>query len=245
MGTSSSRADGVAPRGGAWTRAKRQVTSFTRDTGASAGSAVGAFAGAVASRGHQRQARGVGWSPSVRSGQALGGLLSNIASEGLDQALGSRGLAHLVGASSTEVLSAIVDYVAGDGSLIDDIVARSATVEVLAAVFGDSDDSYAELRDRWETELDAESVIQLIALFLSQVVFQRFLVEMGERIETNAVSLADVEQKEQEVLDFIQAMVTLELGMVDPISFAWEGPEGQELLARNLAAALAQLEAYA
>jgi hypothetical protein len=143
------------------------------------------------------------------------------------------------------VLPGIADYICGNNGLLDDAIARSAAVEVLAEIFDDSDDTYSDLRERWESQLDANRVVDLISVFLSQAIYQRFLVELGHKFETNAVSAADAERKEQGVFEFIREMVMFELGEIDPLSFDWQGIEGERLIQRNLSAALGQLEAYA
>jgi len=246
MGTSSSRSGKNAPSGGDWSKARTRLTRFVRGTGSSVGAAVGAFASAVDGGGGEgRGGSGGRLAPSVKVGQALGSFLGGVASSGLDQALGSMGLEHLVGAAPHEVLSGIADYVCGNNELLDDAIARSAAVEVLAEIFDESDDMYSNLRDRWEGQLDENRVVDLMSLFLSQAIHQRFLVELGDRFDANAVSAADAELGEQRVFEFIREMVIFELGEISPLSFDWQGPEGEELIQRNLSAALDQLKEYA
>ena len=248
MGTSNSRSGDNAPTGGDWTKAKVRVTRFIRGTGSSLESALGAFVSAIGgpraiSRG---RAGGTGasagrLSSSVRRGQALGSFLSSVASDGLDQALRSIGLGHLVGAPPYDILSRVADHICGNGGPLNDAVARSAVVEVLAEIFDESDDTYSDLRDRWDSELDEKRIVDLMSLFLSQAIFQRILADLGSQFETSSVSAIEAERKEKKVLDFIIKMVEFELGEIDPLNFDWRGPEGEELIRRNLAAALAQL----
>lgn len=249
MGTSSSRSGRNAQSGGNWSTAKTRVTKFAKGTGSSVGAAVGAFAAAVGGSGGNgssgRGGTGGRFASSVRAGQALGSFLGSVASSGLDQTLRSIGLESLIGAAPYDVLSGIADDVCGSNGLLDDVIARSASVEVLAEIFDDSDDTYSDLRERWESQLDENRVVDLISLFLSQAIYQRFLVELGHKFETNAVSAAEAERKEQGVFEFIREMVIFELGEIDPLSFDWQGLEGERLIQRNLSAALGQMEAYA
>ncbi len=246
MGTSASRGGDNAPKGAAWSNAKRQVTSFTRGSGATASSAIGAFVAATqeAKKGGGGRARGKTnrLSSAVSPGQALGSFLSGIATHGLDETLRSHGLEHLIGASSPNVISGIIDNICEQDGVLDDAIARAATVEVLAEIFDESDDAYSNLREQWDSDLDKNRVVELITLFLSQAIFQRFLADLGDKIESNAMSAAHAEQCEQEALEFIKEMVKFEIGEIDPLKFNWKGAAGERLIQRNLVAALSQLE---
>lgn len=211
MGTSSSRAGNNAPSRGDWTRAKRRVTNFTTGTGSSARSAIGGFVSAIGGR-NAVSAGGAGGgrrgrlSSSVRVGQGLGGFLSQVVSEGLDQTLRLLGLGHLVGATFHDALSGIVDHICGDSGPLDDSIARDAVVEVLAEILDESDDTYVDLRE-WGNQLNEAAVIELMSLFLSHSIFLCFLADLGDRIESNATSARHAEQREQEILRFIKDMV--------------------------------------
>jgi hypothetical protein len=249
MGTSTSRSGLNGPKGNLWSGAKRRATSFVRGTGVSAGSVVGRLVSATGGPGTSRRAVGGrrargGWASSIRSGQTLGFFLSSVASSGLDQTLRSIGLGHLIGQTPNVILPGIADHICGNGGLLDDAISRSAVVEVLAAIFDESDDTYAELRDRWDSQLDESRIVELMSLFLSQAIYQRFLVELAEKFEANALSTTEAEQRENEIFEFIKEMVKFEMGEIDPLRFDWKGPEGEEMIRRNLAAAIDQLETY-
>lgn len=249
MGTSASRGGQSSKRGGLWTAAKRHTTSLSRGTGSSVKSAVGNFVaalseggGAHGGAGRQSPARTGMFSPSVSIGQSLGGFLSGVGSVGLDETLRSSGLANLIGKSPGLVLSGIVDYLCGEGGVLDKDVARSALIEIFSEIFEDVDETYVELKQKWEEEIDKKRIQDLISLFLSQSIFQRFLSELGDRIESNAISVSRAEQLEKEILGFIKEMINFELGEIDPFNFNWQGKEGKELIQRNLEAACSLLE---
>lgn len=251
MGTSSSRSGSPSRGGSAWASAKRRVTSFTRDTGSSVGSAVSGFASAFSSQGggyRKESARGTsgggtrGKVAVVRAGQALGSFISEVGSVGLDETLRRHGLENVIGQQPAQVLNAIADHLCADGGPLDDAVSRSAVVEVLAEIFDDNEDSYADLRDRWDETLDAAALQDLMSMFLIQSIFQRFLSEFADRIESNVMSGEAAERKEKEVFDFIKEMVKFELEDIDVSSFDWRGKEGKELIERNINTALSLLE---
>lgn len=230
-----------------WSLARGQTTSFTRGTGSTVDSAVGAFAAAISSAGHGGNGGGAGGgaralASSVRAGQSLGAVLRGVASAGLDNTLRTIGLGHLVGETPAVVLSALAGYICGNGGLLDDGIARNAMVEVLATIFDISSSEYEEFRDGWNAQVDQDSFCDLMTLFIAESIFQRFISELGNCIETNAVSVAEAEAKEKDVYEFIRAMVTFELGEIDPLHFDWQGPPGGQLIRRNVNAALRQLQ---
>lgn len=249
MGTSRPRSGRNSPTGGDWVKAKVRFARFAGGTGSSVKSAVSAFASAIGEAGYGSRG-GVGTAggrggrlfSSVKAGQALGSFLSGVASEGLDQTLRSFGLGHLVGKEPHDILSEIVDYICGNGGTLDEAIARSAVVEVLAEIFSEDDDSYADLRDRWDAEFDADRIVELLSLFLAQAIFQRILSDLGDLFEKSAISASEAERKEKAVLDFIKEMVAFELGEIDSLDFDWQGSDGEELIRRNVDAALGQLQ---
>jgi len=243
MGTSSSRSDINSSRGGAWSDAKRRTTSFIRETGSSARSALESFALAVRYDEIKSGARGGGGrlSTSVKAGQGLGSFFGDVISGGLDQALRSAGLGNLIGASPSTVLSALVDYICGDGSLLNDVVARSAAVEVLAEIFDENDETYDDLRERWDIHLDKDLITKLLSLFLAQSIFQIFLIELGSKFEGNNLSAKEAAQKEKEIYELLKEIIKFDLGKIDPLKFNWKGRQGQLLIKRNLDLAISQL----
>lgn len=179
----------------------------------------------------------------MKTGQRLGAFLAGVAGRGLDTTLDFFLLGDLVGATANEVLVELVDYLSGNGATLDESVARNALSEVLAELFTDLDDGYEELREKWDEQLDPGQITTLMSVFFSQCIFQKFSSDLGDRIESNAVSASEVARIEQEVLSYIREMVRFELGEIDPMDFDPQGQEGEELIGRNLSAALAQLEA--
>ena len=245
MGTSSSRAGARSPTAGEWTRAKRRTGALGAGR-TDAAAAVGAFASAVRrdSAVLQSGARATEapFSAAVQGGQLLGAFLGGVARQGLDQALRSMGLGELVGMTPYGALCALADRLGGSGATLDEAVARGAVVAVLGELMGDLEGEYDDVKAGLEGTLDRGALVDLLALFLCQVIHQRFLLDLGDRIDARAVSALEAARAEEEALDFIAAMVHFDLGAMDPLALDWEGAEGARLVERNLAAALALLE---
>jgi hypothetical protein len=247
MGTSSRR---NAPRGGGWTRAKTAASQFA--SGAALASDVtsayvGAFGGSSkASRGNgggggsgRPHGAFVGAKKTARS---LGSFLGGLASKGLEQTLRDFGLDKLIGRPAPEVVSGIVDALAGPGASLDEAVARNALVEVMGELYDEGNPAYENLVDNWEAGIDRDRCVDLLELFLVEAIYQKMLSDLADRVETHSDSAAITRKKELELHDYIKEMVRFDLRQKDPLQIDWQGEEGDELIAHNLEAALAQLE---
>ena len=233
MGTSSDHKGGS---GGAWTPYKIAATGFAKNGGRNRaalalGRHVSAIGGAAAASSSSASGRAVG----SRAGRFLSGL----ASVGLDQTLDELGLHDLVGADRYEVVTALVDYLSGDGDSRDAAAARDAACDLIDALFGDVSD-YEELM---AVEVDAAEVERLLLLFLT-----KYIVNRADIIAERLNRYADAQQaraREEEIRDFVSAMLMLQLNQLDPLAVDWEGEQGTQILQTTFDAVYAQLEASA
>lgn len=231
MGTSSDHQGGS---GGAWTPYKTAATGFAKHGGSGrAGRAlrghVAAIGGASAAASSAVSGRSVG----TRAGR----LLSGLATAGLDQTLDELGLRHLVGADRYEVVAALVDYLAGNGDSRDAAAARDAACDLIDALFADITD-YGELS---AVEVDATEVERLLRLFLT-----RYVINRAEIIAERLNRYADPQEalaREEDLRQFVSAMLELQLSVVDPLAVDWEGDQGTQILQTTFDSLYAQLEA--
>tara|TARA_B100000609_G_scaffold175687_1_gene153144 strand:+ start:313 stop:843 length:531 start_codon:yes stop_codon:yes gene_type:complete len=171
-------------------------------------------------------------------------VIQSIAANGLEQTLRDEGLEHLIGRSPEEVLAGLSDHICGHGSGLDDAAARAALLDVIAEVFSDEEtNSYEELQEAWDGEMDGANLVQLLELFLSQYIVEKFLSELGDCFDKPEVNSDIASQKERDVVDFIRSMVSLELGNLNVMQFDWKSSEAQAIIDRNLEAAMRQIEA--
>ena len=204
MGTSSSY---TAPTSEGWPAAKGATTRFARQGGTGKGSMVpqrvlGAY---VAALGGPRAAAG-----RAAAGQAaarrLGGFLSAVVDRGVPQALAELGFDRLIGLDSVEVLSGLVDLLAGPGRNLEEAAARAAMITVLSEAFGNGDVSTIEM---FGEGLDAAAVAALLEKFLAEYIYRRMIEELGDRIQNGALTAEDAQRVEQDLHAFIQAEVGL------------------------------------
>lgn len=232
MGTSSRQS---SPTGGDWSRAKRQLTNWTKDGGqnselarAALGTFVTALGGAAAAAG--------GAVGGVRTAGGLGEFLSDVERDGLDAALDRRGLADLVGGEPLAVIDELAGRLSGAGDSPEEAVARDALIAVLAEIFEEAQ-TFEEME---AIAIDEDRLREFVALYLAEYIFRRVLHELGDRIRDNA-DPADAAKLEARLHDDIQALVNLDLSTIDPLDFDWTGGEGQARMRELLAEALRML----
>lgn len=239
MGTSSSY---EAPTGGKWTTAKTTATNFATQFGtddrrtsphdltAAYVAAIGGAAGAAS--------RALG---ARRTAGALGSLFGRAADVGLSDALRERGLEHLVGRPPLEVLSALVDGLAGSADTPEGAADRDA----LLALFGQElmqAATYEDLELLLVESLDAAGLMRLLQLFVLEYVYRRLRQELGNQLEKGARSPADLPAIEADLRAYLAAAVTIEFEQVDVVHFNWEGAEGASLLEKIFQSAYSQIQ---
>ncbi len=118
-----------------WQTAKGSLTRFAKGGGGGQGRAI-----RTAGRNYVRAKGGSrGATQSSRSGRSVtasvGSFLSTVANRGINAALESVGLGHLVGQNIQSVCVAIADAISPDGSHRDDTAARRAANDTIYRVF--------------------------------------------------------------------------------------------------------------
>lgn len=232
MGTAK---DDEGGKGGAWTPYKRAAMSFARHGGedraartlAGLVAVLGGAGGAVARSGG-----------GAAAGQRLGRFMAGTAEGGLAGGLTAVGLGDLVGRSRFEVLTALIDRIAGAGQDPEEQAARSAVLDVLAELLPDGD----EFEDLAALELNAEGVREALRLFLVFYIYNR----VGSILESRLARLEapdTAEARDAELRAYIRSIVALRLRDFDPLTVDWDGDEGQELIERTLRSVYRQLEA--
>ena len=90
-------------------------------------------------------------------------------------------------------------------------------------------------------QVDATEVERLLLLFLT-----RYVINRAEIIAERLNRYADPQQalaREEELRDFVSAMLGLQLSVLDPLAVDWEGEQGTQILQATFDSLYAQLEA--
>lgn len=232
MGTSRDRTSGT---GGDWTLLKRASSRYIRTLTGGSGNQTGR-ARTVLARHVPLLGGAGGAAASARAGRAgaggLGGWLADMAVGGLDSALRGTGLAELVGKDRYDIVEGLLTKFTGDGDDLDAQAARDAMCDVLDDVFADAN-SWDELADPSLTDRSGAEVLNLLEMFLTNYVYNRVPVlaeRLGRIADHEAARRADREMRE-----VIRSCVRFELPPgTDALHVAWNGPQGQQIIAAVL-----------
>lgn len=172
---------------------------------------------------------------SARSGRSstasLGGFLATVASRGLDAALKTFKLSSLVGKDAETVFAGLVNAIAPEGSTREEIAARDAVAEALCFLYEkllpdqpDAPTAFGELTE--------ELVREALIVSVSSYVYERWLVDLGRRIEEKAISASEAVRLEGEMKQYVKDAVKVDLTKVDVLGMDWKGKDGREFVQR-------------
>ena len=218
--------------------AKSSMTRFVSGGGGSGGVArVGR--NYVGARGGSRRSAKAATSGRASTGR-LGSFLSSVANRGISAAARELGLGNLAGRTASEVFAAIANRLAPSGSTLEEAAARRAVDDALFSLYKQYDLANADISSL--DQMDTDAIRSAVESSVSAYIFHRWLQELGDRIEENAVSADQAVLLEREVRDYVTQTVQLDLKDVDVMTLDWDGPEGNRIVERIYQEAYGLLE---
>ena len=170
-------------------------------------------------------------SPAGRRATArFAGFLSDVARNGFADAFTNLGLGSVVGRDLDSVIAAVTDVVCPAGADREEVAAREASTEALEEVFADIIRTGADI-----SQLDAMTaagVGKAIEAMVTSYIYNRWLGDLGVKIEEKAISPQQAVRVERRMKDFIRDAVKLDLQQKDPLKVDWRGAEGKDLMGR-------------
>lgn len=221
-------APAVLPKlsGTPWKLARRAMTAAAK-AGATAAGLTTAGRRYVAAKGGARKA-----STAATAGRAttarIGNFVSNIASRGFAEAARAVGLQRTIGQKADVVLAEVINAIAPTGTNNDDAIARRAASETLRELFEKHAVEQAGL-DALNAMTPAD-VTDTIELSVAAYIYERWLFDLSQKIEQNAVSEADAVKLERDVKDFVKGLVKLKLNGNHALQLDWKGTDGKKFV---------------
>ncbi|MHB8644379.1 MAG: Qat anti-phage system associated protein QatB [Thermomicrobiales bacterium] len=169
----------------------------------------------------------------------LGGVFAAGIRDGFAVTVERLDLGILIGQDAETVLVEFIGLLAPDGASVEEAAARRAIIETLDEVFvtyGVETDGLDAL-DR----LNAEALAEIVTLSMVNYVNARLQFELVNRLEAGRMPEADANRLMGEIRGFIRETVRYDFANVDVVSVDWEGPEGQQFVARVYEAGYALL----
>lgn len=208
-----------------WQQAKSNLTRFTKTGGkqelANAGRSY------VKARGGARRAAQSSAAGRAATGRVIG-FLSRVATRGIADALESIGLRDFLGQSVEVALAAIMNKLAPAGAGLDEAAARKAVDLALLSIF----EEYGVEADGLDKldEMDAVAVESAFQTVVSEYNFQRWLSELGKRVEEGAVSASEALRLEAIAKECIMEATRLDFRGYDILGTDWSGSESQKII---------------
>jgi hypothetical protein len=183
-----------------WSGAKGALTRLSNTRGSS--SMVKAGKSYLNSLGGSKNA-----TKAAKQGRLVGSryanFLGSVSSGGINSALQKFGLDQLIGSSSEEICSAIVNAIAPAGSTNDEAVAREALVLTMQDLYERLEaegDDFANI-----SSLSSEQVKETLIEFISNYIFVKWMYELGNSIERGNISESEAIDLERQINDLIHA----------------------------------------
>lgn len=234
MGTSKSNTGGS---GGAWTGFKRNATLFAKHGGEYR--AAMALGGYVAAMGGAAAAAAAAIAGS-RTGQSLGTFLAgSTGPDGLVGGLEAVGLERLTGEDRFIVLTELVNQFAGSGSDLEAQAARSAVLDVLDQILPNDDTTPLDT-----VQLGRAEVIDALCRYIAALIYNRAIPVIDERL-TRLENPALAQQRDQELRQYIDALVRLRLSDTSALEIDWRSSAGRDFIDSILRAVYEQIEEWA
>lgn len=233
MGTSASNSGGT---GGAWTKFKRDASTFARIGGEDrAAKTLGSYVAALGGAAAAVAAAGAG----ISTGQSLANFLAgSTGPTGVAGGLEAVGLTHLLGSDRFTILSDLLDRFAGTGSDLEAQAARNALLDVLDELLPEDADIPLQA-----VQLDESQVTETLQRYLIALIYNRAIPIIDERL-TRLENQQLAQQRDQELRQYIAVLVHLRTQSMTPLAVDWARGDGREFIESMLRAVYDQLEAW-
>lgn len=165
-----------------------------------------------------------------RTTARFAGFLSDVSRNGFAEAFKNLGLGSLVGLDLDSVIAALTDAVCPAGADREEVAAREASTEALEEVFANTIRAGADA-----SQLDAMTAADVgkaVEAMVASYIYNRWLGDLGVKIEEKAISPQEAVLVERRMKDFIRDAVKLDLQQKDPLKIDWRGTEGKDLINR-------------
>lgn len=208
-----------------WKNAKNAMSRYA-SKGSGQGSPAKAGRAYISAEGGAQKA-----AQSVISGKStarnLAKFFTTTARSDISQGLYSIGLGHLIGKDVDTVFSGLIDTLSDNGENFDENIARQAIEDAITSFYEQCSES-----QNFESleHLTEEQLKRAIEVFVSGYTYKRWLQELGNCIERNAVSEIEAIKLEVEVKIYVRDLVNLELNSRSIFSIDWNGDEGRQII---------------
>lgn len=158
----------------------------------------------------------------------LATFLSDVLKNGAKEAVQRLGLGEYIGRDAESLISIFIDLLSPPGARLEESIARKASIETISELF----EKYKVDTDGilGLDSLDADGMKEVVVLSITNYINERFQNELVNCIERGAMSENDANQLSEQIKDFIEGNVILDLQDIDLMKFDWTDREGKTLI---------------
>jgi hypothetical protein len=154
--------------------------------------------------------------------------LNNIRTDGIDKAYENLGNRKISGDSVEQVFNNLAELLSSSGGTDEETIARNAVIEALAKLYEDFDIENNPIESL--DNLTEEQTGTYLEYYLTSYIYERWLNELGFKIEESNISPAEAVRAERNAYDFIQATVSLKFDGYNLTSFDYHSEEGKAII---------------
>lgn len=227
----------ILPTPKAWGTAKSRMTGYTNNRDRS-------YLNKAAKSYIHARGGPAGAARSAMSGRQMtanfGNFLTSVLRNGINSTLQSMGLDMLIGKPANIVLMSIADKISPIGADQENSVARNAAIDTMEYLY-----NKYELNTEDITKLDSmdkEAVVDAFEFCVASYIFERWLDDLGKRLEINAISETEAVRMEQEVKEYVFEAVKYDFNDYDIISSGFSSNESERIIEQIYREAYMHLE---
>lgn len=154
--------------------------------------------------------------------------LNNILKDGIDKTYENLGIGKILGDSVEQVFNNLAEILSSGGGTDEETIARNAVIEALAKIYEDFDIENNSIESL--DNLTEEQIGTFLEYYLASYIYERWLHELGVKIEERNISPAEAVKAEKEAFDFIQASVNLKFDDYNLSSFDYNSNVGKAII---------------
>lgn len=217
--------NGDAPFSGNWSGARRSLGNFSTNPSRTnfnraARSYVKASGGAknVAKSAHYGK---------VSAGKVVA-FLNGIRQSGIGGTSDNLGIGNIQEQSIEQIFNKLADSLSSSGGTDEETIARNAVVEALGKIYEDFDLENNSLDSL--NQITEEQSSQYLEYYISAYIYERWLHELGVKMEQKDISSSEIINAERIAYDFIQSSVNLNIDEYNISTFDYNSTVGKGII---------------
>jgi hypothetical protein len=153
---------------------------------------------------------------------------NEVRQNGIGQTYENLGFGKISGDSIEEIFNNLAQSLSSNGGTDEETIARNAVIEALSLVYEDFDLDNNSIENL--DQLTEQNIENYLEYYLTSYIYERWLHELGVKIEEKDISASEAVKVEREAFDFIQSSVSLNFEGYKLADFNYNSPQGKAIM---------------